>query len=192
MHIHFKTYQVPLNNENGSALIVALFVLVLVSIIAISATNTSTIEQQIATNDHLIKIAFYNADGSLYGTSKLISRAINNSDSVVAGSGTNAPGISYLTTANDFYNQIAGYDVYDNVYDIDFNPGGINAQTDARRDHQGHVAGGGAEFSTGPESAGTTAIAIFYEINSTGDTNRQTTCDLTAVYRKLVGVPGGL
>lgn len=187
----------PLNNEKGSVIVAALFILVVVTILGIAATNTSTLELQIASNDQIIKMAFYNADSALYGTSKLISHAVSRGEKVDAGAGNDAPGITYLPTSDanadeNFYREIAGFDVYGSALDIDFNPGGINALSDARRDRQEHVAGGGAEFATGAEGVGPSAIAIYYEINSSGFSNRQTTSNLTAAYRKMVGIPGGL
>jgi type IV pilus assembly PilX-like protein len=182
----------PLNNENGSVIIAAIFILVVLTILGIAASNTSTLELQIASNDQFMKMAFYNADSALYGTSKLISHAINRSDAVAAGAGNDAPGVQYLSTAGDFYRQIAGFDVYDDSMDVDFETGGIDSQADARRDRQQQMAGGGAEFATGSEGVGPSAIAIFYDVNSSGFSNRQTTSNLTAAYRKMVGIPGGL
>jgi hypothetical protein len=196
MKIHISTLSSPLNNEKGSAIIAAIFILVVVTLLGITATNTSTLELQIASNDQFIKMAFYNADSAVYGTSKLISLAVNRSEAIAAGTGNDAPGITYLSTAadpaDDFYRQISEYDVYDNSPDIDFNTGGIDSQADARRDRQQHMEGGGAEFATGAEGVGPSAIGIFYDVNTDGFSNRQTTSNLTASYRKMVGIPGGL
>lgn len=52
-----------LNDQNGSALIIAIMFLLMVTIIGIAAMNTSTTEVQIATNDNLHKLTFYEADG---------------------------------------------------------------------------------------------------------------------------------
>jgi hypothetical protein len=52
-----------LKDETGSVLIVALMIVVLLTIIGISASTTSTIDIQIAGNEKLYKIAFYAADG---------------------------------------------------------------------------------------------------------------------------------
>lgn len=186
----------PLGNEQGSVIVAAIFVLVLVTIIAITATNTSTLEMMIASNDQFVKMAFYNADGAVSGTAKLISHAVNRSGRVDAGAGNDAPGLTYLSTASvpaeDFYRQIAGYDVHDGTEDVDFNIGGIDAQTDAKRVRQGYVGGGGAEFATGSEGVGGRAIAIYYDIYSNGFSNRQINRNLIAAYRKMVGIPGGL
>ncbi len=50
------------NQEKGSIMLVALLILVLLSIIGLSAANNSTTEVRIATNDHLSKIVFYAAE----------------------------------------------------------------------------------------------------------------------------------
>ena len=49
-------------NEKGSAIIVALLVLVLLTIIGMSATTNSNTELQITTNSQLYKMAFYAAE----------------------------------------------------------------------------------------------------------------------------------
>jgi Tfp pilus assembly protein PilX len=196
MKNHMSALRSPLNNEEGSAIIAALFILVIVTVLGITATNTSTLELQIASNDQFIKMAFYNADSAVYGTAKLISHAINRSESIAAGTGNDAPGITYLSTAtdpaDDFYRQIAEYDVYDNSPDIDFNTGGIDSQADSRLDRRVQVEGGGAMFATGAEGVGNNFIGIFYDLNTSGFSNRQTTSNLMASYRKMIGVPGGL
>ena len=196
MNAEIQSIASPLNNEEGSVIVAAIFILVIVTILGITASNTSRLEMRIASNDQFVKMAFYNSDSALFGTSKLISHAANRSEKIDSGTGNDAPGISYLSTAadpaEDFYRQIAGFDQYDSDFDIDFNPGGIDSVSDARRDRQEHVAGGGAEFATGAEGVGPAAIAIFYDINTRGFSNRNTTSNLNAGYRKLIGVPGGL
>ena len=185
----------PLRNESGSVIIAAIFILVLVTILGVVATNTTTLELEIAANDQFMKMAFYNSDSALYGTSKLISHAVNRSEGLAAG-GTDAPGIGYLSAsadaADEFYRQVAGFDVYNDAKDIDFINGGIDADADAQRIRQGYADGTGSEFGTGSEGLGVQGIAIFYDINTSGFSNRQTTSNLTGAYRKLIGVPGGL
>jgi hypothetical protein len=51
--------------EEGSVIILALMVLVLLSILGLSATQTSTIESQIVRNDILYKRAFCDADAGI-------------------------------------------------------------------------------------------------------------------------------
>jgi len=52
-----------LGNEDGSVLVVALVMLVLLTIIGISASTTSTIEIQIAGNEKIYKQNFFRAEG---------------------------------------------------------------------------------------------------------------------------------
>lgn len=49
-------------NEKGSALVIALLILVLLTLMGISATTTSTIEVQMAGNEKFYEMAFYSAE----------------------------------------------------------------------------------------------------------------------------------
>jgi len=54
-----------INNQQGSVIIMAVFILALLTVIGISATNTSTTEVQVSTNAVLHNIAFYTADSGI-------------------------------------------------------------------------------------------------------------------------------
>ncbi|OQY21843.1 MAG: hypothetical protein B6I37_08055 [Desulfobacteraceae bacterium 4572_35.2] len=54
-----------INNEGGFVLITSLLMLVILTIIGISATNTTTVELQIAGNDRIAKQVFYNQEMAL-------------------------------------------------------------------------------------------------------------------------------
>lgn len=53
------------NNQQGSVIVIAMVILVLLTIIGIAATNTSTTEVQISTNALLHNVAFYTADSGI-------------------------------------------------------------------------------------------------------------------------------
>jgi len=53
------------NNESGSAIVVAIMILVLLTIFGLSAINTSTTEQHLATNTLLYERSFYTAEAGL-------------------------------------------------------------------------------------------------------------------------------
>ena len=53
------------SNEKGSALIISVLILLLLTVIGIAATNTSTIEILISGNDKAHKMAFHQADGGI-------------------------------------------------------------------------------------------------------------------------------
>ena len=69
-----------LSNERGSALVVALLMLVVLTLIGISASTTTTFELQISGNDKLYKMAFYQADGATEAGSELIEQNIEERD----------------------------------------------------------------------------------------------------------------
>ncbi len=52
-----------MNNQNGSAMVIALIIMALLTIIGHLATRSTSLEVQVATNDLRHKQAFYTADG---------------------------------------------------------------------------------------------------------------------------------
>jgi hypothetical protein len=185
-------------NEDGSVLIVALLILVLLTIIGISATTTTNIELQIAGNEKFHKIAFYHADSGVYTTPKLISACIDSGAEVNIGPSTTEPDISYSTGSSStlFSGQVMGYDTYDGgTKDIEFTLSGFDVGVDIRRDRVENLAGGAVEFAAGAEGIGAGSsggVAIYYEMNSYGDGPANSISHVSAVYRKVVGAPGGL
>jgi hypothetical protein len=69
-----------IDNQRGSALVMALLMLVVLTLIGISATSTTTFELQIATNDKLFKRAFYAADGATEMCGEVIEQNIEERD----------------------------------------------------------------------------------------------------------------
>lgn len=62
-----------IDNQTGSVVIVvSVLILALLTILGISSINTSTTESKIAVNDHLHKMAFYEADGGTQAGIQLI------------------------------------------------------------------------------------------------------------------------
>lgn len=78
-------------NKRGSALVVALLMLVVLTLIGISATTTTTFELQIAGNDKLFKKAFYAADGATEMGGELIEQNIEDRDWELGDDGVNPP-----------------------------------------------------------------------------------------------------
>ena len=184
-----------IHNEDGFVLIVTLFVLILLTIIGISATSTTTIDLQISQNDKAAKIAFYNADGGIYPTVKLISQSINEGAEISGGDlGT----IGYLVRpagdTTDFFSQVMGYDAYDaGTLDIQFNLGNNSVNVDVNRTGQKTLVGGGAEFASGAEGiGGGSSVAAYFAVDSFGSGPYSANSNVGANYRKVVGVPGGL
>ena len=103
--------------------------------------------------------------------------------------------ITYLGTSGTFYEEIMDYKTNDSDEDIRFTLGGFNVDVDVRRDRVENLAGGAVEFAAGAEGIGAGSsggVAIFYEMDSFGDGPANSISNVSAVYRKVVGVPGGL
>ena len=60
-----KRISTKIRNEEGSVLVIALMILVLLTIIGISTSTTSEIDVQIAGNDKLYKNVLYTADAGI-------------------------------------------------------------------------------------------------------------------------------
>lgn len=69
-----------LSNERGAVLVIALLMLVVLTMIGISASTTSTFELEFSGNDKLSKMAFYQADGGTEAGSELIEQNIEERD----------------------------------------------------------------------------------------------------------------
>ena len=184
-------------NEEGSVLLVALLIMVLLTLIGIAATTTTNIELEISGNEKTHKIAFYRADSGVYCTPKLISLCVDKS---APSTSNKTPGINYLTDNNAFYRQIMGYDKYDggvmmDMMDISIPMGTDSVEVDVERVGQKILAGGGAEFASGAEGIGVGSaggVAIFYSMDSFGRGPGNSISNVSAVYRKILGIEGGL
>lgn len=178
-----------LGNEEGSALVVALLILVVLTIIGISATTTTEIDIQMAGNDSFHKVAFFNADGGIYSTPKLISLCLENDAE------QNLAGITYLGAGGTFYREIMGFNAGDAARDVRLGIGGFNVDMDVQRTGVMNIAGGGTEFASGAEGIGVGSaggVAILYDMDSLGNGPAASAANIGAEYRKVVGVPGGL
>ena len=108
-----------LKNENGSVVVLALIILVLLTLMGMAVTRTTNIEVQVAANDEFSKIAFHNADSGTYVTPRLISETV---DEAMAITGADLGSITYLidATGDNFFRQVMGYDAYDGEYKGDY------------------------------------------------------------------------
>jgi hypothetical protein len=186
-----------IHNEDGFVLIVTLFVLILLTIIGIAATNTSVIDIQISQNDKASKISFYNADSGIYATPKLISQTVDEGEEI---SVSDLDPINYLSRptgdTTSFFRQVMGFDDYDDgVPDIGFTLGGNNVTVDVNRTGTQIKVGSSAQFAGGAEGIGAGSgggVEIDYAMDSFGSGPYNANSNLGAVYRKVTGMQGGL
>ena len=186
-----------LSNERGVVLVFALVLMLVVTIIGSSATMTSQVDLKISGNTKMIRTSFYIADGGIMLSPKVISRIITDR-ALPAASDT--PLLTY-DTAN-LLEKIMGYieddDPDTDTTDISMDKGTLgNIAIDVSRVETHYLSGGGVEFAAGTEGVGvggSASAAIIYNLASRGTVGispRTTESDISASYRKVVGVAGG-
>ncbi len=74
---HMKTV---LKSEKGSALVLCLLMIALLSVIAVLSARTSTVETRITANDRLLKSAFHQAEAGVQAGKELIEQNIEDRD----------------------------------------------------------------------------------------------------------------
>jgi hypothetical protein len=78
---------------------------------------------------------------------------------------------------------------------VQFIMGEFDAHVDVNRTGTKNLPGGGTEFASGAEGIGVGSaggVAIFYDVDSFGSGPNSSLSRITAVYRKVVGVAGGI
>lgn len=176
--------------EEGSALIVALMILVILTLIGISGLTTTDIELRIAANERNYKIAFFHADSGIYATPKVISACVDDALQF------DLPSITYLDSGtSDFYKEVLGLKAYDDTSDIQYSFDNSAIEMDVKRTGVQNVPGGAIEFGSGAQGIGggtAGGIALLFDLDSTGEGPTTAVATISAVYRKMIGIPGGL
>ena len=177
-------------------IVFVLMILVVVSIIGISASDTSLTEHRIVRNERLHKELFYDADSGPYTVSKLVSRTIDEageqepSDFNFTFIDKNPP-TPPADIKTEVYRQIMGFDTHDGGdKDVSFK----NITVDIQRAKTAHASGGATEFGSGDEGVGSGSkggVEIFYNLDSDG-TNNNRSVNIIGVYRKVPDITGGL
>jgi Tfp pilus assembly protein PilX len=177
-----RPFRSPLHNDNGSALLVALLILPMLTLFCVFAATIGNQDVMVTTNDKSHRVGLYNADASIYGTAKLLSLIYKTQGgTIAAGAGTEAPGITYSNTESDqadaFRHLITSTEGKNTTEDLQFTkiPGtdnGIESVVDVEKpnDRGGNVAGGGAEFGAGSEGVGTGINYVIFRIRAQGKT----------------------
>lgn len=135
-------------NENGSVMLIALLIMALLTIIGVSAINDTTTELQIARNDAIYKINFFQADGSVRQAVQVLEDTADPGTNLIPSSSS----ISWLQNTN--YNPDA--------QDWEYAGASQNA---ANSDFVGNTAGYLAEFRgiAGGSGKNMTASSNLYE-----------------------------
>jgi hypothetical protein len=172
-------YVASIANERGSALLVMVILVPVLTLFCLFASNIGYQNQMVTTNDRCHRDGFYDSDGAVYGTSKLISLIEKNKyrAAVQSGVGNDAPGIDYISTggnASDFVTQITEGRLNDTDQDVQFkkpNPAddfGIESTVDIIKFPAGNPAGGGAEFGNSAGGIGEQLVVVIFRLQSSG------------------------
>ena len=196
-----------IHSDRGVALIFALVILLVVSIMGSSATLTSQIDLKLSGNAKVIRSSFYVADGGIMLSPKVISQIITDR---ALPADDQTPQITYDDYASGvdeplLVKKIMGFamdsdyqDEDPNVADISMGKGTLGSMAvDLTRVATRYLSGGGVEFASGTEGVGVggaASAAIIYRLDSkgtVGTTPRTTSSNIVAQYRKVAGVAGG-
>jgi hypothetical protein len=196
-----------LGSDRGVALIFALVLLLVVTIMGSSATLTSQIDLKLSGNTKVIRTSFYVADGGIMLSPKVISQIITDRDLPTSAQTPLITYDDYAKTGEDplLLKKIMGFamdsDYQDedlNATDISMNQGTLGSMAvDLTRLATRYLSGGGVEFASGSEGVGVggaASAAIIYRLDSRGTVGtapRTTSSNIVAQYRKVAGVAGG-
>ncbi len=180
------------SDEKGSTLVVTMLILVILTIISVSLSNTSRTEMQIASNDQFYKIAFHNADTGINVTSRLIEAFFQeNFDGidlpVTTGSPpNNEPPLPITfpdTDAEDaFRNEALGFDTpVQNPTDGD--KASVDINIDEFQNVEAMVDFRNRRHTIGSEV--NTSISFIYTMETQGDGPRGSVSEIDAVYRHV-------
>jgi len=184
-------------NQEGSVLVVALMILVILTLLGISATTSTDIELRIAGNERNYKMTFFQADSGIYATPKVISACVDvDSKWLDDNKELKITSIQALgSNPDDLYMEIIGLKTYDSGPDLQYSLNNYPVKVDIKRTGVENVAGGAVEFASGAQGIGggsAGGIALLYDLDSTGEGPAAAVATISAVYRKMIGIPGGL
>lgn len=137
----------PTNNEKGSLMVIAIIILMLLTLIGIAITTTASLEMQIASNDRLHKMAFYQADGGIEIGAELLEQNLGCPGGFSATIGTDQTNVGSV--------RVTDLTLWENT-DVDATlPSETNRHFYFPQDYSGSqphtnlTVGGNTQFSTG-------------------------------------------
>ena len=180
-----------LNSQDGMVLIVSLLLLLVATVVGITALSTSTTKVMIAGNQRLSEMNFSSADGGISASVPIIETTAF--ERTVSATYSADPDI---TISADFVNEITGAlaqdgDTASASPDIRFALGSGTFATTVSVDvdylYAGSPAGSAIEFASGYEGfgkgAGSGGAEVYYTVNSLSEGDAGSESGVYAVYR---------
>ena len=197
------------HSQQGAALVIAIMILLILTVLGIYAITTSTLETKIAGSERELKTAFYAADaGQPIGINviKAIIQYVPTSPSALPApwDAIVQDGLDGFITNNEIFTDIRNTtdtptnqpDVIVNRTDLGLTaavPIGVTIDIDRITSYQ--LSGGATEYGSGYEGIGQGGggdVGVIYALDSLGRyTFSNTASELEAGYRYVIGVAGG-
>jgi hypothetical protein len=167
-----------LNQQEGAALIIAILILLILTVVGIYAVTTSTLETKIAGSERVLQEAFTAADGGVdYGRQviNLFLTQQNPMDSLPSH-------VSVEPNETDFRKEILGADTSGSPY-VDAEIGKCDMKMEIDRIKAEEPPGFSGEFGAPASEKKTT---VYYKIDSTSSGIAGASSEIEATYRRLV------
>jgi hypothetical protein len=188
-------------SQQGTALIMSILILLVLSVIGVYAVSTSTVESKISGVERGLQEAFYTADsGEPIGVA--LTKTILQEDTATV-SALGQPWSAVINDGDSFlseiYNNAANRDWDEDIDSTGDNnnlglPSYVQLLVDIDRLEAHHMAGGGVEFAAGYEGIGLGGggdVGILYAVDSRGIYSmRGAESELHAGYLHVPGIVG--
>jgi Na+-transporting methylmalonyl-CoA/oxaloacetate decarboxylase gamma subunit len=167
-----------LPSQEGAALVIAVLILLVLTVIGIYAVSTSTFETRIAGNERVLKDAFYAADGGIDYGRRVISLILNNQSLPTGPTGANPDDEDKLNK------EIRGFEVIDEP-DRYVHPEIGNSSMDINLDRIKVEEPPGASHEFGGVVS-EKQTSIYYRIDSTSTGLANASSEVEATYRHVI------
>jgi Tfp pilus assembly protein PilX len=190
-------------DESGAAIVIALMVLVILTLMGSASIMTSITEVEIAANDKQYQMGFYASDGGADMAPRVIREIVKEHDEpvyagnkVIVKDGLLEELMNYEDAAgNPTENNDGATDTADSNADIRI-PAlttTLSVAIDIDRDDTLNLPGGAMEMGSGYEGIGSGTsggTAILFEITSKSQGSRNTSTNISTQYLYVIGVGG--
>jgi len=196
-------------NEKGSVLLIAMMILMLASLIAVSSVGISTQETRIAGNEKMSTSVFFNADAGIApGTKVLLETFVNKSvgsypsldptDTTTTECGTISTGWdadTLVSGTNKLLDEILGVETSGKGFSFRASATDpLCTKTHVRIQRKGQTtrsSGSSTEFGSGYEGVGygsAGGVLIYYYVRSTASDRNSNSSSLETEYRRVLRV----
>lgn len=166
-----------LRSQTGAALIIAVLILLVLTVVGIYAVTTSTLETKIAGSERVLLEAFHAADGGIDYGRRVINIFLSSATPTLPSGATVEP------NENDFRDEILGTDTSGSPY-VDAEIGKCNMEIYVERIKAEEPPGYSGEFG-GATSEKKTSIYYWIDSQSTGK-NGGARSEVEATYRRVI------